>query len=214
MKIIKNVATILVVLFSITAIITSCTKEEQVNEELNQNSKVTNYLKNFYPTNFKLGKSVETKVNVSSSSLSRSTEYEDYVITEVFVGNDTRARGYIITDKETNDFLYFIDVDRVDLKLTSVKIDVNETILFENINELEKYLSTDEFDYIKIAEDFNSDPSLERRRFWGSELSWGACGPNTDGSPGCFQGQYSTYYVFWIGGTPKPTGITQACDCP
>ena len=45
-------------------------------------------------------------------------------------------------------------------------------------------------------------------------LSWGACGPNTDGSPGCFQGQYSTYYVFWIGGSPKPTGITQACDCP
>lgn len=52
------------------------------------------------------------------------------------------------------------------------------------------------------------------RKFWGSDLSWGACGPNTDGSPGCFQGQYSTYYVFWIAtGDPQPTGVIRACAC-
>lgn len=53
------------------------------------------------------------------------------------------------------------------------------------------------------------------RKFWGTELSWGACGPNSDGSPGCFQGQYSTYYVFWIAtGDSEPTGVTQSCNCP
>lgn len=56
-------------------------------------------------------------------------------------------------------------------------------------------------------------PSITGRKFWGSQLSWGACGPNTNGTQGCFQGQYSTHYVFWIGGEPEATGVTQPCNC-
>jgi len=192
----------------------SCSKENETNQNVSENAKVSTYLKSFYKTNYVLGKSVETKVNIENASLARTTELENYIITEVFIGDDIRARDYVITDKNNNDFLYFIDVDRVSLKLTSVKIDSSETMLFNNINEFDKYISTNKLDYIKIAEDLNNDPSLETGKFWGSQLSWGSCGPNTDGSAGCFRGEYSTYYVFWIGGKPRATGITEACTCP
>lgn len=54
------------------------------------------------------------------------------------------------------------------------------------------------------------------RKFWGTGYSWGSCGPNTDGTPGCFQGQYSTYYVFWIATGPEEPvpGVTRPCTCP
>ncbi len=67
-------------------------------------------------------------------------------------------------------------------------IDVNEEIHFENIDEMDKYLSTDKFDFIKIAEDYN--PSNDRR-FWGSQFSQGPC---VNGSAEV----YYDYYVFGI----------------
>lgn len=212
MKTMKSTVFFLLVIFSATIIITSCSKENETNKSVSENAKVSTYLKSFYSKNFELGKSVETKVKIAANPMARTTEVENLVITEVFVGSDTSARGYIITDKTTNDFRYFIDVDRVNYKLTSADIIVNDTKIFDNINTLDKYLITDQFDFIKIAEDL--DNSTVSGKFWGSSLSWGACGPNTDGTEGCFQGQYSTYYVFWIAtGPPKPTTITRACDC-
>jgi hypothetical protein len=177
MKIIKTTFFSLLVLFIGTSLITSCSNDNETNISVSENAKISNYLKSFYLTNYKLGKSVETNPKSISSDLNRSTEVENLVITEVFVGDATTARGYIITDKNTNDFLYFIDVDRVNFTLTSVKIDVNDTKIFNGIDELDKYLSTDEFDYIKIAEDYVPEDEsnvLGRRRFWGTGYSLGA----------------------------------------
>jgi hypothetical protein len=195
MKIIKNTFFSLLILFVGSSLITSCSKDDETNTNVSENSKVSSYLKSFYPTNYQLGKSVDTKIFRPSSSTSRSKEFDNFVITEVFVGNDTMARGYIITDKSTNDFLYFIDVDRVDFKLTSVKIETNDAKVFENIDYLDKYLSTDKFDYIKIAEDYASGSSnVEVSKFWG----WGPSHPSGD----CNNGRdywVHTYYVIGIG---------------
>ena len=195
MKTIKSAFFSLLVLFIGTSLTTSCSKDEETGKSVSENAKVSTYLKSFYSTNYQLGKSVDTKITKASSGLSKSTEFENFVITEVFVGEDTIARGYIITDKSTNDFLYFIDVDRVDFKLTSVQIDTNDTKVFNDINELDKYLSTDKLDYIKIAEDYAAGTSsVEERRFWG----WGPSHPSGE----CINGHeywVHTYYVLGVG---------------
>ncbi len=212
MKSIKSTLFSLLVLFVSTSLLLNCSKDE-TKKSGTVNAKVSNYLKSFYATNYQLGKSIITKVKKENSSLSKSTEIDNLIVTEVFVGDDTRARGYVITDKSTNEFLFFVDVDRIEFKLTSVKIDTNDTKIFNNIEELDKYISTNEFDLIKIAEQVNSG-IIQGRKFWGSNVSWGGCGPNTDGTAGCFQGEYSTYSVFWIEiGGSHPTGNTRPCDC-
>ena len=192
MKAIKMTFFSLLVLYLGTSLFTSCSKEEHTENNVSENAKVNSYLKSFYTKDFQFGKSIETETKSNSSTLNKSVEVENLVITEVFVGEDIRARGYIITIKDTNDFLYFIDVNRVDLKLTTVKVDVNDTKVFNNINELDKYLSTDKFDYIKIAEDYVIDET-GKRRFWGSSYSQGPCNQET----GLAQ-LYEDYYVFGI----------------
>lgn len=193
MKTIKSSFFSLLVLFVITCFITSCSKDDQTNSNVSENAKVSNYLKSFYPTKFQLGKSVDTKISKATSAISKSIEVENVIITEVFVGEDTRARGYVITDKSTNQFLYFIDVNRIDYKLTSVKIDANETKVFENIEVLDKYISSNQLDFIKIAEDVNVSPSLVASKFWGSGSA------HTSGN--CVNGRdywVQEYYVCWI----------------
>lgn len=197
MKIIKKTFFSLLILFIGTSMITSCSNDNETNTGAIENAKVSSYLKSFYSSTYQLGKSVETNPKRNSSALNRNAEVENLVITEVFVGDATTARGYVITDKNTNAFLYFIDVDRVDFKLTTTKIDVNDTKIFNNIDELDKYLSTDKFDYIKIAEDYVTEQSAERR-FWG----WGPMfgGPCAGG----VRPMYHTYYVLGIGVDTDP----------
>ena len=36
-------------------------------------------------------------------------------MTEVFVGNQEKANGYVVTDKVTEEFLYFVNVDRTSI---------------------------------------------------------------------------------------------------
>jgi hypothetical protein len=189
----KFIAFRILVITLITVIgITSCSKDDETNKSVTQNAKVSTYLKSFYTKNYQLGKSVDTKIVKETSVLSKSTDVDNLVITEVFVGDDTRARGYVITDKSTDAFLYFIDVDRIDYKLTTVKIDVNETKVFNNIEDLDKYTSTNEFDLIKIAEQVNSG-ILQGNKFWGSG-GWHNVG-------GCDEGWQTiscSHYMFWI----------------
>lgn len=171
----------------------SCTKNDDTNDSALGNSKVSSYLKSFYKTNYQLGKSVDTKLKNDSpnSALSKSAEVEDFVVTEVLVGNDTTARGYVLTRKSDNEFVYFIDVNRIDYKMTTIKVDVNETMIFNNIDELDKYTSTNEFDLIKVAEQVNTG-IISNFKFWG----WGPW-QYTD----CVGGKKNAiriYHVFWL----------------
>ncbi|OYU81715.1 MAG: hypothetical protein CFE23_02185 [Flavobacterium sp. BFFFF1] len=195
MKTLKNSVFAWFVIIISVSVITSCSKQDDAL--MSQNTKVDNYLKQFYGKNIQLGTSLETKFDLPNLSTARSVESENIIITEVFVGNDSRARGYVISDKETNDFIYFIDVNRVDYKLTTYKVETDDTIVFDDINQLEKYLNTDELDYIKIAEDYNSGQSAERR-FWGWQ-KWVDCDKATGMGT-----VMETYYVFGVGVKTRP----------
>lgn len=153
MKTIKSSFFSLLVLFIATSFIISCSKDEQTSSSVSENAKVSNYLKSFYKNDFKLGKSIESKVIKPTSVVSKTVEYENLVVTEVFVANEERARGYVLTNKETNVFLYFVDVDRTDYKMTKVDIDANQTQVLENIEQLDKYITTNQFDLIKVTQD-------------------------------------------------------------
>lgn len=171
--------------------ITSCSKEDETTKSVSDNAKVSTYLKSFYKTNCQLGKSVETKIMKETSALSRTAEMENVLITEVFVGDDARARGYVITDASTNEFLYFLDVDRVDYELTTVKIDVNDTKIFNDIDEFDNYAITNQLDFIEIAEDIVANPTNYETNVF---IGWG---PNVL-SPDCVNGRrywINYYYV-------------------
>ena len=71
--------------------ITSCSKNDETKNGVNGNAKVSSYLKSFYSKEFQLGKSVDTKMNKTTSAFSKSVEIESVMITEVFVGDETRA---------------------------------------------------------------------------------------------------------------------------
>lgn len=180
----------LIVLFISTNIFVSCSDENESPVNESSNKQVESFLKSFYNQNSELGSPVEFKSSTNSSALNRTAELESYLITEVFVGDDTRARGYLITEKSTNNLVFFLDVDRIDYKLTTVKVETNDTKVFNDINELEKYLSSDEFDFIKIIEDpefedpiqTEPDPVALRVRY-----DYGAC---VNGVQGVYQATY------------------------
>jgi len=178
-----------IALFVSATMFVSCSEDnETTNETTSKN--VETFLQSFYKQNSALGRPVEIKSKNEPSALNRTVEMQSYLITEVFVGEDTRARGYIITEKSNNNFVFFIDVDRIDYKLTTVKVESNETKHFNEINELEKYLSTDEFDFIKVIEDpdfeepivTEPEPVTFRIRY-----SYGSC---VNGVRGVYQATY------------------------
>jgi hypothetical protein len=190
MKHLKLALYSLIALFVSASILVSCSNDNDTTTNETSNKNVETFLKSFYKQKSELGKPIEIKSKKETSTLNRTVEMQSYLITEVFVGEDTRARGYIITEKSTNDFIFFLDVDRIDYKLTTVKFETNETKQFNEINELEKYLSTDEFDFIKVIEDpdfeepivTDPEPVTFRIRY-----SYGAC---VNGVQGVYQATY------------------------
>lgn len=189
----KKIISIRIAAITLIAIIgiTSCSKND---ESGNENKNVASFLKSFYNKKTILGNSLESKYKKESSAFSKSEEFGDVIVTEVFVGSEERARGYVITDKETSTFLYFVDVDRTDLKMTKVDIEVDQTQVVENIDQLEKYYVTDQFDLIKVTQDLINENeeagTLTRIRY-----SYGAC---RDGWRGVYQ---ATFFlgINWTG---------------
>lgn len=109
-------------------------------------------------------------LNSNISANARTIEFEDVVLEEIFIGDDERARGYIVTDKATDEFLYFVDVDRINFKLTAYDPAVNQTIIKENIHLLQEWAESNKLDYVKLFEEYNqavSSGNQDRRRFWG-----------------------------------------------
>jgi hypothetical protein len=179
-----------IALFVSACILVSCSNDSDTTNSETSSKNVETFLKSFYKQNSELGNPKEIKSRNETNTLNRTVEMQSYLITEVFVGDDTRARGYIITEKSSNDFVFFLDVNRLSYKLTAVKIETNETKHFNEINELEKYLSTDEFDFIKVIEDpefeepvvTDPEPVALRIRY-----SYGSC---VNGVRGVYQASY------------------------
>lgn len=190
MKHLKLTLFTLIALFVTVSIFVSCSNDNESPVNESSNKKVDSFLKSFYNQNSGLGKSVEMKSTSNSNALNKTAELQNYLITEVFVGDNTRARGYIITEKSSNNFVFFIDVDRIDYKLTTVKIETNETKYFNEINELEKYLITNEFDFIKVIEDPDFEEPIQTEPepvAFRIRYSYGSC---VNGVRGVYQATY------------------------
>lgn len=207
----KKIISIRIIAITLIAVIgiSSCSKNDDTNNST-KNAKVSSFLKSFYNKKTELGTSLESKYTKESSEFSKSEEIGDIVVTEVFVDDEVRARGYVITDKETSEFLNFIDVDRIGLKMTKVDIDASQTEVSENIDELEKYYSTNEFDFIKVTQDLINEnaqgSTLSRIRY-----SYGSC---RNGWRGVYQASYflGINWTGWSAVTDENGPVTVACD--
>ncbi|WMI68166.1 hypothetical protein [Mangrovimonas sp. YM274] len=116
---------------------------------------IDNFVSSFYNSSFEYGSSIETTDDIGT-----------YTVTEVLVNSESRARGYVVTEKSSGKFLYFVDVNRIDYEMTSIDITINETKITNNIDSHNDYFLTNEFDFIGIIQTENSS-SGRKRKFWG-----------------------------------------------
>lgn len=192
----------LIALFISANIFISCSNDNETTNIETTNKNVDSFLKSFYSKHYSFGESAKVNQNSPFSVLSRTATLEDVELTEVFVDNQEKARGYVITNKNTGEFLYFIDVDRDTYTLTSLDVKNSDQKTFNNIDEIYNYFTTDEFDFIEIALDDSNSTGTTDRRFWGWQ-SWVDCDEST--GMGTLM---ETYYVVGIGvKTRKVVGI-------
>lgn len=119
------------------------TQNQTVQQTTKARGTVTgfDYAKSFYKANVAIGESV-TIVDDEGTQI---------LLEEVIVSYGTRARGYIVTNRVTNEFLYFGDVDRTNYKLTVYEAKSSQLFKFNEINKSDDYSSTNEFDYVTYA---------------------------------------------------------------
>uniref|UniRef100_UPI0040489347 hypothetical protein n=1 Tax=Flavobacterium sp. TaxID=239 RepID=UPI0040489347 len=208
MKHLKLTLFSLVALFISATIFVSCSEDNETTTNETTNKNVDSFLKSFYSESFNYGRKAEITIKTETSFLNKTASFEEVNVTEVFVGNQEKANGYVVTDKVTGEFLYFVNVDRTSFILTSVDNDKNEQLTFNNINTNESYTNTNEFDFIEIAlnESNNGISNKVGPRFFGTGYSFGA---NSNTIP-CFKGVYSNYYVFGINVTGEPEPVQNA----
>jgi hypothetical protein len=164
----------------------SCSKENSLLEyqqpkKYKNTNEVYDYLLNFYGDGYLFGDSVST---TDKNGIT-------FIVKEVIVNGE--ARGYYASN-QTGSVQYFADVDRSNYVLTIKDFQTNLEEEFTNINAHDDYASTDEFDFIKIIQDGESEQS-EKRRFWGwSDWTYGPCNNG-------YQTATRTHYVFWLKNT-------------
>ena len=59
-------------------------------------------------------------------------------------------RVVTITENATKELLYFVDVDRTAFEAKVVDFTLNTTTVYEDIDELDDYYSTDGFDFLRL----------------------------------------------------------------
>lgn len=172
------------------SIFVSCSVDNEIIDNQSTNENVDTYLKSYYSDDYQLGKkSTPLPHTLNGKS---TVQVGNYTITEVFVGNESKARGYLFTNSETNEVESFVDVDRTNFKLTSVDLATLQAEVQNNINQRPEYSLTHEFDIIKVIEDpidpGNGDIGVVAQ---GWRYEYGACGNG-------FRGVYRAYYLFGI----------------
>ncbi len=143
-----------------TVIFISCSNEEST---VTPDSSLTNYritnanafINDFYRTSWTTGVSATVEDSLKA-----------YLVTEIIVGTDTRARGYLVKDKATHELLYFADVDRNNHVFRTVNLITEEEETFLDINRHPDYSISDGFDMIKIIDDVNNDNYQAYSDFW------------------------------------------------
>lgn len=150
-----------------------------------------NFLNSFYKDDYYVSNSIETfdeniKINVF----------------EISLNTNLNTKGYLAIEAYTNKLLYFVNVDRTNNLLTIKDFTSDEYLVKDNIDKLNIYLETNNFDFIKIIENYNNSSS-SYRRFWG----W-SCGAEYSIEPGsCYRN--CVYYVL---GMATPVELTAYPD--
>ena len=200
MKKIKKTSVAALMLFIGSSLFISCSNDNEIDNKDSSNAVIDQFLKSFYNEDYVLGNTISISNGTKSSVMSRTVlvDGQDIEITEVILGNGQRVRGYVITDKITSAFLYFVDVDRTTYDLTVVDVINNQTLIFKNINTNPDYRNTKEFDLFEMAENYNQSNAQER--FWGWIIEQGPCNEtNESGTSGNgLAFVYNNYYVFGI----------------
>jgi endonuclease V-like protein UPF0215 family len=198
MKNIKKTILAVLVLFVGTTLFISCSNDSEIETKNPSSSVLDTFLKSFYNQDYVLGNTISISNGAKSSAMSRTilVDGQNVEITEVILANNQRVRGYVLTDKITNAFLYFVDIDRITYDLTIVDVINNETLVFKNINTNRDYHNTNEFDLYRMAENYNQAiQNNVQGRFWGTAFEQGPC----DGPAGVGQAYvYKNYYVLGI----------------
>lgn len=101
-------------------------------------------------------------------------EVTHYDYTEIIIDSDTRARGYLVSNHTTGEFLYFADVDRTNYVFKTKNLITNERETVIDIDQHPDYGHSDGFDFIRIIDDIDNNGYVTfGGRFWG----W-SCGPS------------------------------------
>jgi len=201
MKKIKSTVFMFFVLFSSALFFVSCSNDNEQIANETSNKKVDSFLKSFYSNDYQLGKKIKPSAQNLNGNQFRSTQVDNFTITEVFVGDDEKARGYLFENTQTNEIESFVDVDRTNFKLTSVDLESLQVEVQNAINQMPEYSLTDEFDLIKIITLPNPNPTNPQPVTLGWHYEWGACGNGV-------RGLYKAYYLFGI----RFTSWTRAVD--
>lgn len=193
----KLIFTQVLMLCCFSLLFLSCNKEDG-NKSTTGNAKADTFLKSFYHKNVRIGKAVESRTLKSvASATAKSVEYEDIKLAEVFVGDEERARGYVVTDKNSEEFLYFADVDRQDYKLTTFDAERNETLIKENINQLQEWATSNKLDLVQLLEEYQAQ--VASGNFVAVQKFWGWTGwRNVGGCDSGWQTQVNTHYSCFV----------------
>src|SRR5690554_3263522 len=88
-----------------------------------------------------------------------------YDCTEIIFAGHERARGYLVSDHTTGEFLYLADVDRTNYVLKTLDIANAERETIRDINLLPDYGSSGKFDIIEVI---GTEPIVQPNGwFWG-----------------------------------------------
>lgn len=140
-----------------------------------------NLINNFYQNQF------WTKGEV----ITLKTKDVVYEISEIIVAHDSKARGYLI--KQGQDYISFVDVNRICNQLTIVDFTTNEKLVFEHIDQQKEYIETHNYDFIKVISDRGYQDSQPENIFWG----W-SCGVEYPDDSNENYLRNCCYYMFWL----------------
>lgn len=204
----KNIKILFCVLVG-TLVFTSCSQDEDVHfAEPSQGSSphlaskidkgdVDKFINNFYGKSFVYGDSIQTSDNLTS-----------YMVKEIIVSTDTRARGYIAIDLSTKTPIGFIDVDRDNKMMKSIDLQTEEVDISGDLSE-DPVFNDNGYDFIELIEEGNKYQTqgwfvwvgwiFTMDNFWGTTVTHGPC--HTEEIGGTFQQVHTvtiTKRRFWI----------------
>lgn len=159
----------------------SCDNEREDNNVFQQNLDNNDvvFLKNFYSNEIKIGNSANIMLEQFKADVNqKSAQIDNYMISEVFVGNDLIARGYMFKNINTNQNEIFVDVDRINFVLTAIDLVSSDVEITNDIDQLPFYATTNELDLLYSVD--IEDPQVVTNG-WEYQLVAG-CHPTYDGN--------------------------------